>query len=124
MRLLKTFAILLVIGVPACRSRPQTEAIEDPGSVTIRIINDNRLDVVLYLVHDAHRERIGDVVSNTTRNFELKLRTLGAGHEFTLLADPVGSLEPINSELVHAQDGQVIIWTLESDFARSHLQIQ
>lgn len=123
MRLLTTFALLLVAAIPACRSRPQT-AVEDPGSVTIRIINGNRLDVVLYVIHDAYRERIGDVVSNSTRNFDLKLRTLGAGHEFTLLADPVGSLEPISSDLVHAQDGQIIIWTLESDFSRSHLQIQ
>jgi len=123
MRWLTTFAFLLAVAIPACRSRART-AVEDPGSVTVRIINSNRLDVVLYVVHDAYRERIGDVVSNSTRNFDLKLRRLGAGHDFTLLADPVGSLEPIRSDLVHAQDGQLIIWTLESDFSRSHLQIQ
>ena len=122
---MRTLAIALALAATtaACH-RPKFVGVSDEaGSVTIKIINSNRLDVVLYLVHDSYRERLGEVTAATTRDFTVNFKRLGAGHEFVLLADPVGSLEPIRTDTLHPLDGQVITWTLESDLGRSHVQI-
>jgi len=117
------FAFALIATTVACHRAQLIGTSDEAGSVTVKVINSNKLDVVLYLVHDSYRERLGEVTAATTREFPVKFKTLGAGHEFQLLADPVGSLEPIRTETVHPLDGQLITWTLESDFARSHLQV-
>jgi len=116
-------AFALMATTAACHRTQLVGTSDETGSVTVKVINSNRLDVVLYLVHDSYRERLGEVTAATTREFGVKFKTLGAGHEFVLLADPIGSLEPIRTETVHPLDGQLITWTLESDFSRSHLQI-
>lgn len=122
-----TFALLfLAIAFTGCHPRVKPDGTAVPvadGSVTIKIVNSNALDVVMYVSHDAYRDRLGVATAATTTTYLLKFSTLGAGHEFQLLADPVGSREPFRSEIVHPQDGQILTWTLESDFARSHLTI-
>jgi hypothetical protein len=112
-----------LMATTACHRTQLVGTSDENGSVTVKVINTNRLDVVLYLVHDSYRERLGEVTSTTTREFAVKFKMLGAGHEFVLLADPVGSLEPIRTDTVHPLDGQIVTWTLESDFSRSHLQV-
>lgn len=108
----------------SCRHRegPTLRPLSD-GQVTIKIVNNNSRDVVLYVVHTSYRDRLGLSTANTTNMFPLKFRNLGAGREFQLLADPVGSREPFRTEVLHPLDGQILTWTLESDFARSHLTI-
>jgi len=123
MRAPLVLALAVLLGSDGCHRSKPGDVVEVPGSVTVKIVNSNVLDVVIYVVHDAYRERLGDVTAKTTRSFELPFRRLGAGHEFVLLADPVGSLDPIRTETVHPLDGQVMTWTLESDFARSHWEI-
>jgi hypothetical protein len=93
------------------------------GTVTIRIVNHNVLDMTLYVVHDSYRDRLGSVTAATTADFELPFRRLGAGREFRLLADPVGARTPVRTEILHAQDGQLVTWTLETDLRRSTVTV-
>lgn len=127
MRVGRFCLLLLLLAVPCCHRTQTTGAqaavVPQDGSITIKIVNNNKLDVILYVVHDSYRDRMGSATASATTTFELRLRLLGAGRDFQLLADPVGSREPVRSETLHPLDGQVITWTLETDFARSTVTV-
>jgi hypothetical protein len=89
------------------------------GEVTIDIVNHHWLDVVVYVVHDGRRDRLGTATATTTTEFRLPIRMLGAGRDYRLLGDPIGSRSGVATETLHAEDGEVVTWTLESDLARS-----
>jgi hypothetical protein len=125
MRAVLSLALVLLGLGSACRHRVPSAQSTTPadGTVTIRIVNHNPLDMTLYVLHDSYRDRLGTVVAATTTDFELRLRTLGAGRVFQLLADPVGGREPTRSEMLHVQDGQLVTWTLETDLRRSTVTV-
>lgn len=117
--------VLLALGT-GCRHRSTSgtqTATPTDGSVTIRIVNHNVLDMTLYVVHDSYRDRLGSVTASTTTEFELPFRRLGAGREFQLLADPLGARTPVRTDILHPQDGQLVTWTLESDLRRSSVTV-
>ena|SRR5687768_6797409 len=121
-------AILLMLPmVLACRKHVDTRLIgseiPENASFTIKVVNNNRLDMVLYIVHDSHRERLGNATASTTSNFEFRLRRLGAGREFRLQADPIGSSTPVRTETFQARDAMLVTWTLETDLKRSSVTV-
>ena len=113
--------------VLSCRKQvdPRLSGGEIPenAAFTVRIVNNNALDVVLYIVHDSRRERLGQATASTTANFEFRLRRLGAGREFALQADPIGGRQPVRTETLLARDGSIVTWTLESDLRRSSVTV-
>jgi hypothetical protein len=125
---MKVIAVALALMVASsCRKQVDTRLIgsevPENASFTIKVVNNNRLDVVLYIVHDAHRERLGNATAATTTDFEFRLRRLGAGREFRLQADPIGSATPVRTESFLARDAMLLTWTLESDFKRSSVTV-
>lgn len=94
------------------------------GSITIRVVNHAWLDVTIYLLQGTHRDRIGVATASSTSTFQIALRQLSAGAEYRLYGDPVGSRLTVRSEPLHAQDGDVVTWTLEDDLARSSIDVR
>ena len=89
------------------------------GTISIRVVNRNPLDVVVYVVHDATHTRVGLATAATSTDFVVPLRVLGAGSEYRLVGDPVGSGTPVTTEVLHARVGDKVTWSLEDNFARS-----
>lgn len=89
------------------------------GSFSLRVVNHNRLDVDVILVHDGIQSRVGLAIASSTTDFFIPLRTLGAGGEYRLVGDPIGSHLGITTETLRARPGDEVIWTLEDSFARS-----
>lgn len=94
------------------------------GSITVRVVNHAWLDVTIYLLQGTHRDRIGVATATSTSTFHIALRQLSAGAEYRLYGDPVGSRQTVTSEPLHAQDGDVVTWTLEDDLARSSIDVR
>lgn len=94
------------------------------GSITVRVVNHAWLDITIYLLQGTHRERIGVATASSTSTFQVALRQLSAGAEYRLYGDPVGSRQTVRSEPLHAQDGDVVTWTLEDDLARSSIDVR
>ena len=93
-------------------------------SITVRVVNHAWLDVTVYLVQGTYRDRIGVATASSTSTFHFPLRQLSAGAEYRLYGDPVGSRQMVRSEPLHAQDGDVVTWTLEDDLARSSIDVR
>ena len=94
------------------------------GSITVRVVNHAWLDITVYLLQGTHRDRIGTAAAASTSTFQIPLRQLWAGAEYQLYGDAVGSRQTVRSERLHAQDGDVVTWTLEDDFARSSVDVR
>jgi len=94
------------------------------GAMTVRVVNHNWLDITIYLLQGTHRDRIGVATASSTSTFHIPLRQLSAGAEYRLYGDPVGSRQTVRSEPLHAQDGDVVTWTIEDDLARSSIDVR
>jgi hypothetical protein len=122
--LFRRYAILLgatALSCLACHpTLPAVGPVEQPsGEISIRVVNRNRIDVMVYVSHDGIRNRLGLATASTTTQFTLQLRTLGAGHEYRLIGDPLGVRIVITTETLFGQPGDEVTWQLEDSFARS-----
>lgn len=125
MRLHRSFVALFLAGVCAsCASlRAANVPEDDSDAVTLEIVNHHQLNVVVYNVAQGHRDRIGEVVAVSSSSFKLHLRRISGG-EIRLYADPIGSSVGTTSETLHPTAGDTVTWTLETDLARSHVEIR
>jgi len=106
-------------GRPAEESRQQ----EGPTDVTLYVTNHNYLDVIVYVIHDGQRTRIGTVTGSSSQSFTLPGRLIGQAHELQLFGDPIGSEDFALTELLVVHAGQSIEWTLETDLRRSSVGV-
>jgi len=121
--------LLLLLGLaagPACHhakrdSEPAPET--EPVDVPLEIDNHNWLDVIIYVVHDGERSRVGIANASSQSSFVLPARLMGQGHELRLLGHPIGGTGGTITETVVVQPGQYIEWTLESDLNRSAIGV-
>ncbi|MDB4877724.1 MAG: hypothetical protein JWM41_4170 [Gemmatimonadetes bacterium] len=102
--------------------RSSVPADDETDVVTVNVVNHHLLNVVVFNVVQGHRDRLGDVTSASSMSFRLHLRRM-VGGELQLYADPVGATRGVTSELLHVSAGDTVDWTLETDLARSHIEI-
>jgi hypothetical protein len=112
---------LAVFALSACHApvNPQISPQDPAAEISIRVVNRNRLDVMVYVVHDGARTRLGLATASATTDFTLSLNVLGAGKEYRLVGDPIGIRMNVTTETLHAQPGDEVTWSLEDSFARS-----
>jgi len=94
------------------------------GAVTFRIVNHSWLDVTVYLQQGTRRDRIGTATATSTTEFHVAVRSIANGGDYRLFGDPIGSRQTVRSEPLHAQDGDVVTWTLEDNLARSFIDVR
>ena len=122
-------ALLLFVGLsvgPAChhaKSSDQPTPDTAPVDVPLEVDNHNWLDVVIYVVHDGERSRIGIANASSQSDFVLPARMVGQGHELRLLGHPIGGEGGTVTETVTVEPGQYIEWTLENDLNRSAIGV-
>ncbi|HET9727599.1 MAG TPA: hypothetical protein VFP28_11835 [Gemmatimonadales bacterium] len=121
--------LLLLVGLAAgsachhAKHADQPSPDTAPVDVPLEVDNHNWLDVVIYVVHDGERSRVGIVNASSQSSFVLPARLVGQGHELRLLGHPIGGEGGTLTETVTVQPGQYIQWTLESDLSRSAIGV-
>ncbi len=106
----------------AAPARPP--GVEVPATeIAVSVTNHNYLDVVIYIVHDGERTRIGTVTGSSSQLFHLPARLLGMSHEIQLYGDPIGSTDFARTETLIVHPGQYIEWTLETNLGRSSVAV-
>jgi len=120
------FIALACLTATACHASVGSAAAESGynGQVTLRIVNHSWFDVNVFLQQGTRRDRIGTATATATTEFHVALRRIAAGGDYRLLGDPIGSRQIVRSEPLHAQDGDVVTWTLEDNLARSFLDVR
>jgi hypothetical protein len=125
-RRLAATTIVLCLTVIGCRHGSVGEAAAQSsysGALTLRVVNHSWLDITVYLMQGTRRERVGTATATSTTEFHLALRSL-SGRDYQLFGDPVGSRQTVRSESLHAQDGDVVTWTLEDNLERSSVDVR
>jgi hypothetical protein len=127
---LETSLVFLLLAAPACfvfnrsKSDDQSTTADVPESeVALNVTNHNYLDVVVYVLHDGQRTRVGTVSGSSSTIFFLPVRLLGQGREIRLYGDAIGNDSYAVTDVLVVQRGQYIEWTLESDLRRSSVGV-
>lgn len=126
-----THALKLLLLLPAIAllfdgcARGQKEGTQPlpSGPTSLRVENNNWLDVTIYVVHDGQRSRLGAATAARTTDFAIQPALLGQLGAIRLVADPVGSSKSIASPTVVVKSGTRLVWTLQSDLSRSSLAV-
>ena len=117
------FALALLLASAACSALRHNPPEDETDVITIRIVNNNLLNVTVFNVASGHRDRLGEVTSAASSSFRMHLRRLPT-NEIQLMADPIGSTRPVTSEVVRVRAGDEVEWVLESQLSRSHIAIR
>jgi len=112
-----------VLAAAACTAFRNSQPEDQTDVVTVMIVNHHALNVNIFSVAQGRRDRLGEVTAARSASFRLHTRRL-PGNELQLRADPIGSSRPVTSELLRVSVGDLVHWTLESDLARSHIEVR
>ncbi len=102
---------------------PQPAVNVPEGEIALNVVNHNYLDVVIYVVHDGVRTRVGMATGSSATMVFLPARLLGQGREIQLRGYAIGSNDYAITQILVVQPGQLIEWTLETDLRRSSVGV-
>ena len=128
---LATALVIFPVAAPACfvfgrgnKPDEQSRMADVPeGEIALNVTNHNYLDVVVYVLHDGQRTRVGMVSGSSSTVFFLPSRLLGQGREIRLYGDAIGNDTYAVTDILVVQHGQYIEWTLETDLRRSSVGV-
>ncbi len=122
-----TLTVAALVAVPAAAKTASEERSETSAAVsdrtTVRVINDNWLDVTVYAVRGGYRRRLGTVTSFASRVFTLPQAFLIPSDELRLIADPIGRRGTFVSEPLVVNPGDVVEWRLRNNLGLSNIFI-
>jgi hypothetical protein len=117
-------AIVAAASLASCSPQRGPAAVPDPvEKIPLKIDNHHYLDIIIYAVHDGQLTRLGVAGGSAHTEMELPARLLGAGREFQLYGDPIGSSDRALTEVIVVQRGQYIEWLLEPTLDRSTVSV-
>lgn len=116
--------VLAVTAASCSRGRKSDSAPVPSGPVSLHVENHNYLNVVVYVVHDGQRTRLGTATGLKSTDFAIPYWVVGQVSTIRLLGDPVGSNDGVVSEAVTVRPWMRLDWTLETDLSRSALSIR
>jgi hypothetical protein len=93
------------------------------SGITISVTNHNWRDVRIILIYGTSgniRQRLGNVTSMRTVDFEIPHNMVAAGSRVRALAEVIGSPERASTEQLTAQTGLAIEWTIANVISQSN----
>jgi hypothetical protein len=122
-RSLGILGLSLLLAAGGCASvRHNETAVDDSDVVTVEIVNHHQLNVTIFNVASGRRDRFGEVTAAASSSFKIHVQRL-PNNEIQLMADPIGSSRTTRTELLRVNVGDTVSWVLETDLARSHVEI-
>ena len=119
--------LLVATLIGGCRSKgAATTGQPEPAPdtpVPVEIESHYHGDLVIYLVQDGHRQRLGMVTALDRVLFTVPYTRFGVGGDVRLSAYPIGGRRAVTSEPLLVHPGQSVVWTLEADLDGSNLVV-
>ncbi len=117
--------LMLVVTAASCsRGRKTETSALTTGPVSLRVENHNWVNVIVYVLHDGQRTRLGQATGSKTTDMTIPYWIVRQVSTIQLLGDPVGSNESVTTDAVTVRPWMRLAWTLETDLSRSALAIQ
>jgi hypothetical protein len=126
LRLLLAAAALVVITASACSGTPERRfIIGGSGSrsreIRVEVVNDNFLDMGIYVMEGSKNWRLGNVTGLSTGRFTVNLDKISPSGGLRFLADPVGSREAYLSDAVAIYPGVTVVFNIASALNQSYV---
>jgi hypothetical protein len=125
-RLLLAAAALFAITASACSGTPERRFLIGGGGsrsreIRVEVVNDNFLDMGIYVMEGSTNWRLGDVTGKTTGTFTVDLDQINPSGGLRLLADPVGSREAYLSDAVAVYPGVIVVFNIAPALSQSYV---
>jgi hypothetical protein len=120
-----TIVLVAVLISGACAQGMQRSANSNSSEqrTTIRVENNNWLDMVVYAVMSGSRLRLGSVGTGSVADFKLP-SGYGDGSGFRLIMDPIGAPAGYSTEFITVGPGGRIQLRVENNLALSSVMIR
>ena len=109
-KLIFVFSVILLLS--SCTSSTRKTEKQAGFQTKVRVENDNKLDMTIFVLRGGQRIRLGLVPSYTTRSFTLPDNVVANATSIRLLADPIGGRGNSVSEEFNVFRGQTIEMTI------------
>jgi len=111
---------LAILSSTGCHHAPPNPAAGPPrGEIAIRVINRSVSDVVVELVEDGVRSRLGTAYGGMTGVFFVRWERVQGTGIVRLLGDPVGGSQIVVTDRLSVRPGSMVVWTIEPVLAQS-----
>jgi hypothetical protein len=125
-RTIGALAALLLTACPDSGSRPIEQNIpaepEPVASVTVRVANHNWSTVVVYLILDGNRQRLGQVETGIDATFTLPRRA-ALRSDLALVAELIGSDAEFDTGPILVGPGARVVLTIENHMPLSYFHV-
>lgn len=109
MRTTALFVVLLILLI-SCSSASQQARGRMQVKTTVRVENQNILDMTVYILRGSQRLRLGMVTGLTTREFVIPKNLILGATSLRFLADPIGSRHmPVSQEILMSPGDKIEI---------------
>lgn len=108
--IMRTVAVVLtaLFTVSACGTATRQTYKRAGTKTSVRVENQNQLDMTIFVIHESQRSRLGTVPSFSTRLFDIPDDYVSGATPLRFLADPVGSRQrPISQEITVTPGEQI-----------------
>jgi acyl carrier protein len=123
--LLALLSLLPAACWPWKRDRPGTTwTPQARRGYTLQVVSQNFADVVVYLIPDGQRRRLGMVGGLSQVNFDLEAHEDILSRPFRLAAEPIGSRATFESDYVSMFAGDVLVFTIAAQVERSDWRLR
>jgi hypothetical protein len=122
---LAVLALMLAVTAASCSRGKKSDSAPVPsGPVSLRVENHNWVNVIIYVLHDGQRTRLGMATGSKTTDLTIPYWVVRQASTIQLLGDPVGSNDSITTNAVTVRPWMQLDWTLETNLSRSALTIR
>lgn len=105
--------LVLVLGLTGCSARQAGGPLPPSGSrTTIRVENQNFLDMTVYVFRGSQRVRLGTVSGVSSRVFTIPQNLVFGATPLRFQADPVGSRSTAMSHEISVRPGDQVTMTI------------
>ncbi len=121
---LGVIAVLALAGCATTQVKKDFDPVGEP--VTVRVTNDNWLDMRIYVVETAtgrRRWRLGDVTALSTARFEIPDHLGAELGNLVLVAEAIGSRERQFTHHLQTWPGALVDWTIGAALGLSYATV-
>lgn len=128
------FLVLILVAVSlfvvsACGGRQEPRFLSNraPGGdreIRVEVVNDNFLDMGIFVMEGSTNFRLGDVTGKSSANFSLDLDMISPSTGLRLLADPVGSRDAYLSDPVTVNPGTIVVFNIAPALSQSYVTLR
>ncbi len=108
MKKLGFMALVFLLILSCATSGRKAKDSEEQQGASVEVVNDNYLDMTIYLLRGAQRFRLGTVTGHSTRVFSIPAYLVASSPSLRFLANPVGSNQNPISQDISISEGDLV----------------